>query len=228
MPIPGADFINAAQALGDEVTEVTTNKKGKALKLVTAGPKLQLLTYEALFGRGQLNLQLQTKSGKSEAFSIVSGHRWNARSKEDWSSRGPEPCDVMIVGKGLSDDDLKNRRFFSDVSGDELITLLRNLGVDGFGRWYVTGVLKTVHLLHGAGSIKPRWIADQAFLLEQEIRLVKPKFLLMMGSEPVKVFCGKNATLSGIAGQVVDLEFDMRTSEDDTTPPLQVKAMAGS
>jgi uracil-DNA glycosylase family 4 len=225
MPIPGEEFLLAATALGDD-TEVVADKKGRVQRLQTVGKKLEALIENALYGRGQLHLALKTKAGRSEMFNVVSGHRWNCGENNDWRSRGPEPCDVMVVGKTLTTDDAQKCRWFSDESGNELLKTLAKLGVADYRRWYVTGVLKTQHLINGEGAIKPRWIADQAFLLQQEIRLVKPKFILMLGSEAVKVFCGKQATLTGIAGQVIDLEFSMATSEEDDTPPLKVKAMA--
>ena len=226
MPVPGKDFMAAAAALGDDKTQCKTKGKNQTvISLTEVGPELEQLVHQALYGRGSLQLSLTVADDKRRSVAIVSGHRWGAHTKDDKSSMGPEPCDVMVVGKLLSAADAVNRRFLSDGAGQELINTLEQLGIKGYRHWYVTGVLKTENLEGSAATIKQRWIADQLFLLQQEIRLVKPKYILMLGSEPVKVFCGKNATLGSLAGQVIDLEFDMRKELDDTTPPLKCKAM---
>ena len=212
MPLIGEDFIAAAQAAGDTKTQVSF-KGGKSRKIVSVkpGPILEDMLLDALYGRGELNIPITMKGAKKELQPIICGHRWNAEVA--LGSPGPEPCEVMILGKQLGEDEIAENRCFEGPSGKLVLSTCRKLAIRGFGKWYITNVVKTA--LGDSNALSAKMVDNFLHLLHQEIRLVKPKYILCYGADALKALFGKKMTLSKAEGQILELEINMAKSEDE-------------
>lgn len=218
MPLPGEDFLRAAQLWGDDTTElVRPSKKHKRFGLRNIHPQLEALIEEALFGRGGLQMEFTVDRNKKRLLSVIPGHRWGApMTEQDGGATGPEPCPVMVIGKMLSRDEVGRGRHFIGPTGQKLLETLRLLGVRGMPRWYVTNLLKTECLdLDNEGTWKPAWLQNQLHLLHQELRLVRPQYILCLGADATKALLGRAATLSRIEGRVVDFSFPIQQRHED-------------
>lgn len=211
MPPIGEDFIAAAQALGDEKTKV--HYKGKKIDKIEVGPILKDVIRQALYGRGELNINITLKANKRALQPIVSGHRWAA--DRDMGSPGPEPCEVMILGKQLGEDEMRDCRCFVGPSGELVVETCRKLGIKGASKWYIANVVKTG--LGESSTLTAKMISNFSHLLHQELRLVRPKYLLCFGADALKAVFGKSMTLAKADGRVLPLEINMAKRAGD--PP---------
>ena len=208
MPPVGSDFVNEAIVRGDLETSMTG--KGKATK-VTVGDGLKDLIYQALYGRGQLQIKITTKGDKKRVMDVIPGHRWGRDT--EGPAAGPEPCDVMVIGKMLGDAELTASRCFVGDSGQLLLDSLRSLNIPHLNRWYVTHVLKCVK--PDDGSFRDAWVKNFAHILHQEFRLVRPKYVLCLGADAIKAVLGKNMTLNKMEGRVIDLPIQVQKTKGE-------------
>ena len=105
---------------------------------------------------------------------------------------------VMVVGKMPGRiEDLK-LELLSGPSGALLESMLPEIGLN-YDDWFITNVVK-FRPPNNVKKLSAKWIKDGRYQLEEELRLVNPKFLLLMGSEAVKAFFGTKATLSKYRG----------------------------
>ena len=126
------------------------------------------------------------------------GHRVACDNGNDL---GPRQSDVMVIGKMPWRDELESGQLFSGAAGQLWKGLLSKHGVD-FSNWYMTNICKFMPPF-GEKSLKASWIKECRWFLEQEIHLVKPKYLLLMGADAVKAVMGtemKVSTLSALRG----------------------------
>jgi len=222
MPIPGGDFLEEAKARGDEFTTLTG--RGKSLRLSQSGPELEQVIKEALYGKGKFQMHVTVKGTRTKLMDVIPGHRWAADPKGP--AAGPEPCDVMVIGKMLGEHEVNRSRCLMGPTGKLLLETVNKLGITGASRWYVTNVLKTEHPDDGTGW-RAGWVKNFMHLLHQELRLVRPKYLLCLGSDAVKALLGKNFTLGKMEGRVIDYEFPVSKDPDDPDPEMhQCQIMA--
>lgn len=208
MPPVGLDFIAESRARGDEISE----KKGEGVKTTQIiGPQLEDLIRAALYDRGELRVNVTVKGTQKRQLPIISGHLWGM--EHGVATTGPEPADVMIIGKQLGDVELLMRRCLCGVTGEMLLEAMLKYGIseDEMAGYYVTNVLKTCNP-EGKDVWRAAWVKNFIHLLHQEIRLVKPKVILCLGSDAVKALLGKDTTLSKIEGKVVEYTYDVRRS----------------
>ena len=134
-------------------------------------------------------------AGDKKQLQVVSGHRWYA--EETKVTQGPEPADIMIIGKWLNDDDLSAQRIYAGDLGHVLLNSLRGAGWKDseITKVYLTTVLKTEPPDWGKTQLPRLWVDNQIHLLWQEILLVRPKFVLLQGADAVKSVLGKSVTL---------------------------------
>ena len=217
MPLPGIDFLNAAKALGGHY-----EADKKTLKAYS--PRVEEVVRRCLYDGGQFTLNMTIKEGQKKPMIVISGHKWGRNP--DGVSAGPEPCDVMVIGKMLGDVEINYGRCLRGPTGKHLIEALQKLGIEGIGKWYVTNALKTENPDLSATSLKAGWLNGFAHLLHQEIRLVKPKFILCLGSDAVKMLLGKGMTIEKMRGRIMELEVPCHKSEADEPEYMNIKVMA--
>ena len=191
MPVPGQDVLRLALAQG---AELAWAGKGKDLRLAESDGTLERIYHRLLHSAGQYHLPLSIDQHTAKSLSVVTGHRW------DHAVTGPVPADVFVLSKMLGEEEKRAARNFVGPSGELLRDLCDTLRVPGYADWYVTNVFKAEHPQAEAGNstLKSSWIAEFLPLLHMELRLVRPKYILCIGADALKVLLGKRATLDGM------------------------------
>ena len=162
------------------------------------------------------------RAGKQRLMSLVPGHRWG--SNPSGATTGPEPCEIMVIGKMHGEEEIQRNRCLIGPTGRMLLDTIKKLGIKGASQWYVTNVLKTEHPDDGNGW-RDAWLKNSLCLLQQELRLVRPKYILCMGADAVKALMGKGMTLSKMQGRVMEYTFEVgETADDDSTHTSLVMA----
>lgn len=232
MPFPGKDFEAEALHLGDE--EVTTelvdsgakNKAGNAKRekrLVGCGSYLTWLYMRALYDR---NFEIRTTvKGRQRQARYVLGHLWGC---EPGYEDGPRASDVMIVGKHPGEDEVQEGRNFVGPASEPLARVVQELNIPDvvYGDWYITNLVKHTRLDPGSNSLAAAWIKNCLPLLHQEMRIVRPKFMLLLGTEAAKAVLGKGVNVTNMYGRVVDYEVALHAAGE--TPEYHtIKVMVG-
>jgi uracil-DNA glycosylase family 4 len=141
---------------------------------------------------------IPTKQGPQRA-KFIPGHLAEHEGQDE--PYGP-PLDkktrVMVVGKMPWVIDNMKERFMAGNSGEVLASALEQWGMDYSG-WYLTNLVK-FKPPDGTKKVTAKFIKDCRHLLEEEIRLVDPDLLLVMGGEATKALFGRTATLSKYRG----------------------------
>jgi uracil-DNA glycosylase family 4 len=222
MPPVGLDFIEEAQLRGDSISK--RQGEGKTAQQIV-GPMLEDLIRAALYDEGDLSVNITIKGAKKKQMPIISGHLWGGTL--DDRTKGPEKADVMIIGKQLGELELKHHRCLAGPAGELLEDSLFDVGAtpEMIDSWYVTNVLKTGNP-EGGDSWREVWVKNFIHLLHQELRLVRPKYILCLGADAVKALFGKNMTLSKMEGQVVELTYDVRRKPSDPVQTHTALVMA--
>lgn len=204
MPLPGKDFVEHAQALGDEETEI--NKNG-----LVVGKTLDRLYKRATYKKG-FKLPITPKRGtKKQVVEFIPGHIWN------FDKSGPQPSDVLVLGKMPGEDEVAMRRNQVGRSGTLLRNLLEKLNIP-YGSWYITNLCKFFPPQDGV--LSAGWIKDCLPILHEELRLVRPKYILCLGSDAAKAILGKKASVSSLVGKVEDYTY--RIEDEDHTAKVMV------
>jgi uracil-DNA glycosylase family 4 len=208
MPVPGQDVLRLALAQG---AELAWAGKGKDLRLAESDGTLERIYHRLLHSAGQYHLPLSIDQHTAKSLSVVTGHRW------DHAVTGPVPADVFVLSKMLGEEEKRAARNFVGPSGELLRDLCDTLRVPGYADWYVTNVFKAEHPQAEAGNstLKSSWIAEFLPLLHMELRLVRPKYILCIGADALKVLLGKRATLDGMLGRVVEYTYPVGRTADD-------------
>jgi uracil-DNA glycosylase family 4 len=163
------------------------------------------LVQKVLYGRGKYSLLVEVVDGIFESRQFVPGHVWSAEPKNP--TPGPRyRSDVMIIDKMLDKEALENRRIFSGESGMFLHKLLKRSGHKDPASYYVTTMLKTTQP-DPIATYKAYWTQYQLHFVLQEILLVRPKYMLLMGADVVKGFFKKNTKIADLEGRVHKLKF---------------------
>ena len=216
MPMPGPDFIALAQNLGDD-----SQIQGKGAKqyLQSVGPQLQESMRKALYAQGDFTLNISGKAGRTFPVQLISGHLW-----ADTDSNGPRPADVMVLGKMLTGDDYNGQaRVVLNNSIQFLAQTLKQTGIKGWHKWYITALVKCMP--PEGDNIKSAWLKEFMPLLHQELRIVRPKYLLCLGADAIKALLGKQYTLQAVEGRAVDLVIPLHESEDQEPEYHTIKVM---
>lgn len=216
MPKPGDDFVQAAKNLmgpDGPIEECVNDLYWAALGSPTND---QFKKFWKL---------LVKYKNKMLEVDFISGHRWRTEEKVALTdvAHGPAPADVMIIGKMPGFDDHRNGRNLTGHSMEILLEAVEELdSTDEFGRetqiheWYVTNLIKFPHPDKKSSTIPMGWFKDCAPLTHLELRIVRPKYILCLGSEATQFILGKQATLTSTAGHVFDYEIPLHlTSADD-------------
>lgn len=205
MPPPGPDFLEHALAMGDS-SEV--RGQGSKRRFVV-GPILRELYARALYA-DSFQLPIHYQVGRDpKLMDFVPGHIFGAR---DSDHLGPvSRTSVMVVGKHPGYEEVIQKRNFYGASGQLLTAAFQQAGIKGFSQFYVTNVMKFAHPEPSkkSGVLKAPWLKDCLPLLHQELRLVRPTYILCLGNEAAKIFLGRSATISSMEGRVEEFEIPL-------------------
>jgi uracil-DNA glycosylase family 4 len=213
MPPAGPDFLAAAIAMGDDIDSSVVKRK----KEPPTGENLKYLYRRALYDP-TFSLRIAIKGG--EAFvRFLPGHLWRPTGKR---KHGPKKARVMIVGKIPGRDELADQRALSGRGVEPLHQALAELGVaeEEYSAWYVTFACKFGSPTPDNATIPAVWLKDCAPLLAQELRIVRPKYILCMGNEAAKAVLQTNGNVSGLAGRSLPITY-----QDEFGSKHEVKVM---
>jgi len=221
LPLPGPCFLQYVADLGSKAGVKVTGKGKKKKVEFQADPRLEEQLSQALYSVNTYLTPLTVK-GKTVFMPILTGHKWGAKYAE-----GPTPCDIMIIGKIVSEDDSRFARQMSGSTGKALIDMAKEAGIDPkrLRNAYVTTVIKCEHPDDNQ-SWSESWSKEFLHLLHQEIKIVRPKYILCLGAEAVKALFGKQYTITKMEGRVIEYQYcidpDYRT--EPTTCTAEVMA----
>lgn len=125
---------------------------------------------------------------------------------------GPTPADVMIIGKLPGFEEGMYKINFTGPSGLALRQSLQELGIDET-KIYVTNAIKFPHLDKRSTAFPQTWLKDCAPILQLELRIVQPKFILCVGTEATQAILGKGKNVTNTIGSVFDIEFPILSSD---------------
>lgn len=216
LPVPGPDFIDHAMDLGDTTQVETIKEKGtrKTTTRVVPGDILFELHRKALREPG-FTMPVTTRPGKREVVTFIPGHIWGQHIQQ-WQTEaltaplvdGPHPAKVMVIGKMPGREEANELRNLVGPSGEILVTMIDQLRIKGSADWYVTNLIK-FRPPDGGQNLKANWLNDCKHLLHQELRLVKPDYILCLGADASKALLGPKFTVSYMEGRVEEFTFDV-------------------
>ena len=197
MPPPGVNFIQAAAALGDEIDEKALQKK----KTLPVGKHLDYLYRRALYDR-DFAMPIAGKRGPFIG-KFVPGHLIGNPDDPDSVVHKPAPARVMIVGKFPGNDNLSAQNCTAGNAMEEFFSALEIAGVSRaqYSQWYVTFACK-FGPQNLDDTLQAAWIKDCSLLLAQELRMVKPNFILCLGNDAIKAVLPKTAKLGNRVGKI--------------------------
>jgi DNA polymerase len=210
MPLPGPNFVAEAEAI---MARTPRNGNGDAASY------LKDLYHRALYEAG-FSLGILRGSGR-EPVIFVPGHLWD--SKKDPASRlglppvaeGPSRADVMLLGKMPWTEEMRYLRNLMSGTGEVLRQLSDKFRVRHPERWYVTNLLK-FKPPGNERTVKAAWKKDCLPLLHQELRIVRPKYILCLGADASTALLGPKAKVGYMEGRVVEYTFPVtRTGQDE-------------
>lgn len=153
------------------------------------------------------------KAGIARPIKVVAGHVWDSQE------HGPVRSKVMVVGKMLGEQERNLGRHYVGPTGKLLLDTCRRFGIK-CADWYMTNLLKTEHPDADSGdtTLKKGWINEWMPILHQELRLVRPDFILCLGADAAKAVLGKDASISKLVGRAVEYRFPIsRKQPEDGT-----------
>ncbi len=223
MSPPGPDFMEHARRLGDitsiKKVKVQIDGRNKTIEQLDAiGEILTDLHRDALRKPG-FQMPVLVKAGSRRSVPFVPGHIWGQYIREYENGQsiavdGPRPAEVMIIGKMPGKNEAQEGRCLVGESGRLLIEILRQYHVQGTAKWYVTNLLK-FRPPDGSSTIKASWLKDCLPLLEQELRIVRPKYILCLGSDASKALLGTKFGVGHMDGRVIEYKFPVHPEVTD-------------
>ena len=167
--------------------------------------------WHGLYGKDQLVFTLKEKN-KNHLCHFIRGHHWGS------SLPGPrQNTELIIVGKMPGREEYETGSNFQGASGIILRDAFRKLGVsdEKMKSFYVTNAVRWY--IHNAdfSKLPVRWIKNCCVFFEEEIRILRPKAVLLLGSEAVKGFFGPQASVAELAANPRKLEIPIYDKDDN-------------
>ena len=206
MPPAGVDFIAHANDMGDAIDINAAKKK----KVIPVGEQLIKLYRDALYTPlFPMPVILKTKRVEAQ---FLPGHIWgdtSAAVPPQITSFGPlHKAKVMVVGKIPGTQEFNRLNIGFGPGMTLLADTLVECGVSpaDFESWYITFACKFTAGVEELTAVPAAWIKDCAILLEQEIRLVQPDYILCLGNDAAKAVMRTTGNVTGLAGRVLPLD----------------------
>lgn len=213
MPLPGPDFVAKAVAMGDPKPVIKGTKENK--RLLAHGPILEKLYRMALYHR-HFYLPVRVK-GRQKLARFLPGHRWG----EKGDIAGPAAIggvDVLVLGKCLGQEEHRLGRNFAGATGAKLEEVLRLCGAQPheYAGWYVSNLVRHENLDPSTTRLAASHVKNCAPLFEQELRLLRPRFVLCLGSEASAYVLGDEpGGLGGTQGMILSRTVPLHHKHGD-------------
>lgn len=114
---------------------------------------------------------------------------------------GPRPANIMVIGKRPGEEEVARDRNLVGPTGEVLERNFTYFGLNPLD-CYVTNVVRFIPP-DGGQTLKARHIKDCAPLLLHELLMIKPNFILLLGSDAVKFMFGNKVKLSSVRGATI-------------------------
>lgn len=211
MPKAGKDFVSQAQILAGDPDDYAPERGDmsardykrvcKAAYEEAVSVHLNRLYYRALYD-DDFTLTIDV-SGRPRTAAFILGHQW------EFEADGPRPSRVMVVGKIPGREEANERRNFYGPTSQLFREALDESGIEGYDSWYVTNAGRFPSPVTHKTDVPAAWIADCLPLLHQELRLVKPEYLLLLGTEAITAVMGKGNSYKSTNGRVHDFDVPL-------------------
>lgn len=136
---------------------------------------------------------------------------------------GPSPgaADIVVVGKHPTEDEDRTGMLFSGASGRELRDAMLEGGVADFlDNAYFTNIC---WFNPPKGNFKKTFTKEFAWFLWAELMTIRPRLVLILGSDAIKHFYGNRLNVTNSRGQLMDLPMAPVGDDGD---PVVFKAFA--
>lgn len=118
-------------------------------------------------------------------------------------SNGPTQADIAIVTKAPdANAEMRGSHILSD-STEYLRSELGKVGVN-LAECYYTTACKYRMPNRAIDKVPSAWMAESTWVVQQELRLVKPKYILVCGADAMKALFGRDAKISNSANTVLE------------------------
>lgn len=117
---------------------------------------------------------------------------------------GPVPCDLMLIGEGPGADEDEQGHPFVGRAGQLLTKILESVQIDRKKDIYITNIVKC-RPPNNRAPLPAETTACYPYL-EAQIRLVKPKIIILTGAPATKVVLKNETPISQIRGKWFCLE----------------------
>jgi uracil-DNA glycosylase family 4 len=206
IPKAGPNFVREAVSLAGESQEylpdnhetmrpMDLKRAQKTMRDEAYRLHLSKLYYQALYDN-EFTVTVDL-NGRFRSVPFILGHLWG------FDADGPRQARVMVVGKSPGREEADEKRNFTGPTSLLFREILDELGFTNYWDWYVTNVCRFPSpRAHQTSSIAAAWINDCLPLLHEEIRLVQPEYLLLLGTEAISAVLGKGETYKSTNGRV--------------------------
>lgn len=198
LPIPGSNFIAAAVAMGDQ-PPVISGKSKKLMRLEQWGPNLDYLYRRALYDEN-FSLNFATKHGL-KLMRFVPGHLLGDETID--MQGGPRVSPVMILGKNPGIYEVEQKRNMVGPAAEIFDDAINELGIgnERFS-WYIDNLVHWPQVDEQSSTLPAAHIQESDMLLQQTLRLVRPDYLLCLGSDASKHLLGKQFGVESMTGRM--------------------------
>jgi uracil-DNA glycosylase family 4 len=181
-------------------------------------------------------------NGRPETVRCLIGHLWDGEVAGPVRPAGNNGPVVMVVGKHPAREELRDERNFVGPTSTFFRTALADAGIpqEVTAGWYMTNLVRWVNFDPKGGALPQKWIKDCLPILHQELRLIYPDYLLLLGAEATKaVLCNRQLrqpdgsvlelggeTLKSMVGRFVELQIPRHERATDPEEYHTIKVMA--
>jgi len=221
MPPLGPDLLDFARNLDRTVVRTTDG----AETIDWNNRTLRHLVRSLLYSFGDVEMPFTYKKQRRD-LPVVSGHIWG---DEPGDCRGPRPASVMVIGKMLGAEESRFSRNMAGNSAALFMDTCQDLQISNMRNWYVTNIIKTMHpdYANSGRNVSAAMIRAWLPLLHQEIRIVRPTFILCLGTDASVALLGYNAegkkakggfhpSVSNMQGRVIEWKYPISPSSEGT------------
>ena len=202
IPVPGDNFIAEARRMGDPAPEFSGKLKTER-RLEAWGCNIDYLYRRALYDEN-FQLGVEARNGIVKQMPLVPGHLLSCETEN--MQGGPLPARIMLLGKNPGKEEVEAKRNFVGPTSQILFDAMDELGVGtDRGDYYVDNLVKWPTVDEQSSTLPKKHIDDCAVLLQQTLRLVRPEFLLCLGSDASKALLGNQFGVQAMTGRVEHL-----------------------
>lgn len=118
---------------------------------------------------------------------------------------GPQRADVLVVGKHPGHEEVARQQNFVGKASEPWHRAVGELGArEEVESWYVTNLVKHPNVDPASERLPKDWVRNCLPLLHAEVRLVRPKFILCLGSDAATELLGQKVKVTEARNQVFE------------------------